>query len=216
MNDNQKKKVLLQLLLREFALEEVVPTSAIYECSMCENLQAFKRGERFIPCDACPQPNKDQGWYRTDDLVHFVTKNLNVEFERIETYSFKMAEFIATFAGNIWFVYFHVLWFSLWIAMNTGNGLFGIHMYDPYPFPFLVLVVSLEAIFLATFILIAQNIQTQRSELRAEIDYQVNLKTEKDVAEMLSILNDIREGHLVIRDGRVSFDQTKPKHRKRM
>jgi uncharacterized membrane protein len=55
------------------------------------------------------------------------------------------------------------------------------------------MIVSLEAIFLATFIMIAQNVQNKRSELRAELDYQTNIKSEKGIAEILALLRELKE-----------------------
>jgi len=200
------RKNIVKFLLKDHRQGDQVETSALYECSECEGLQAFKKGENFHACKDCNTNNPEQTWHGTEDLIDFVSKNLNTEFDRVETLSFKAAEIIADFAGNIHFVYFHVIWFGLWIFLNTGTGHFNIPMFDPYPFPFLVLVVSLEAIFLATFILIAQNMQSERSEIRADIDYRINLKTEKDVAEMLAILSDVREGKLVVsKNGKIEF-----------
>jgi len=203
--ESGEKKSLFQILQKTHVQGEVVPTSAIYECTLCHNITAFKQGEKFTVCPDCEVKKNDQGWYKTNELLYFVSKNLNTEFAKIENFSVRLAELIADFAGNIWFAWFHVFWFAAWIWMNTGHPLFGILNFDPYPFPFLVLVVSLEAIFLATFILIAQNILYQRGELRADLDYQTNIKVEKDVAEMLSILNDIREGRLTIKGKKVIF-----------
>src|SRR5262249_5885809 len=143
---------------------DVVPASAIYECSFCESITAFKHGETFLPCDDCNAPDDEQTWYRTNEFVRFVSKNVNTEFERIETFSLKLASLIADVAGNVWFVYFHIVWFGLWVYMNTGHVLWGLVNFDPYPFGLLTMVVSLEAIFLSTFILIIQNLQAQKSE----------------------------------------------------
>lgn len=193
---------------KPYAIRQNVPSSAIYECSACKNITAFRKGEKFTYCPDCPGRVKGQTWHRTNEFVYFVSRNVNTEFDRLRNASVRAAEFIADFAGNIWFAYFHVLWFCIWIWLNTGSRTgWAYGGFDPYPFPFLVLVVSLEAIFLATFILIAQNIQGTRSEIRADLDYRTNLKTEKDVAEMLSILNDIREGRMVVKGKRIVFDR---------
>ncbi len=195
----------------EFRLTEEVPTSAMYECSECEQITPFKKGENFTPCPDCSLPSHEQGWYKTNEVLHFVSKNLNSEFSHVEGWSVKLAQSIADFAGNIWFVWFHIIWFGSWIYLNTGSRnlmLYG--GFDPYPFQFLVLVVSLEAIFLATFILISQNILADKSEMRADLDYQVNLKVEKDVAESLNILSDLREGRLYVdKSGRIKLGEQK-------
>jgi uncharacterized membrane protein len=122
-----------------------------------------------------------------------VSKNLNTEFEKLETFSLKMADFIAEVSGTMGFVWFHAFWFGAWIALNTGLPKLGVVQWDPYPFGLLTMIVSLEAIILSTFILISQNRAAQKSELRAELDYQTNLKIEKDVAEILSMLEELRE-----------------------
>lgn len=188
-----RRKPMIRLTKSEYRNGDTVSVSAIYECSDCWNITAFKHGERFLPCEECERPDDDQHWFRTNQFLHFVTKNLNSEFENIESFSIHIADIIAELSGNIWFVLLHVIWFSLWIHINNGNPTFGIDPFDPYPYGLLTMVVSLEAIFLSMFILISQNRSSHKSELRAELDYQVNLKTEKDVSEVLSILREIRE-----------------------
>jgi len=75
--------------------------------------------------------------------------------------------------------------------MNTGWINPG-HEFDPYPFGLLTMIVSLEAIFLTTLVMVSQNVQAKRSELRAELDYQVNLKAEKEV---VAIHEELRENN---------------------
>src|SRR5262245_43942368 len=77
------------------------------------------------------------------------------------TFAKKAAELIAAFCGNIIFVYVHIVFFAMWIL---ANSVFLFVPFDPYPFTFLTLVVSLEAIFLSTFILISQNHETRLTE----------------------------------------------------
>jgi uncharacterized membrane protein len=193
MDMTKKKKIHIRLSRTNFYISNPVPRSAIYECSECENVSAFKKGEKFTECENCNPKIDGQYWERTNDFVRFVSKNLNTEYERIEGFGHKIADTIAEFAGNLWFVIFHIIWFGWWIHVNTGHSSFGLMDFDPYPFGLLTMIVSLEAIFLSTFILISQNRQSQKSELRAELDYQTNLNTEKDVAEVLSILRDLKE-----------------------
>jgi uncharacterized membrane protein len=99
-----------------------------------------------------------------------------------------LAERIAQFCGSMRFVWVHVLFFSSWIAFNLMPGLRHI---DPFPFTFLTLVVSLEAIFLSTFILISQNHDTQISERRNHLDLQINLLSEQENTKMIQILQAI-------------------------
>jgi uncharacterized membrane protein len=213
----KKRGKIIRLLKTEYKIGDMVPTSAIYECSECEKITAFRKAEVFLPCEE--DHSDEQHWYRTNQFVHFVSRNLNDEFEKIETRSLRFADWIAEVAGNIWFVYLHVIWYALWIWANTGGSVFGFSNFDPYPYGFLTMVVSLEAIFLSLFILISQNRSAQKSELRAELDYQTNLKTEKDVAEILSILNELREEDKlieqetseVLEDANILLETPKPK-----
>ena len=171
-----------------------VPSSGIYECSICGNYTAFRKGEMFTRCEDCPREKRDEQnqWYVTNLVIHFMSKNLNIEYERLQGFQIKVADRITEFAGTMGFVYFHVVWFAFWILGNAGAfGSWGV--FDPFPYRLLTMIVSLEAIFLATLIMISQNIANQRNELRAENDYRVNLKTEKEVAELLTMMREMRE-----------------------
>jgi len=86
------------------------------------------------------------------------------------------------------FVWVHVLWFGGWITFNLMPGTRHI---DPFPFTFLTLVVSLEAIFLSTFILISQNHDTRINEKRNHLDLQINLLSEQENTQMLTLLQQI-------------------------
>ena len=102
----------------------------------------------------------------------------------------RVAEAIANFCGSMTFVWVHVVWFGFWILLNLIPGLSHI---DPFPFTFLTLVVSLEAIFLSTFILISQNHDTKVSERRNHLDLQINLLSEQENTQMLMMLRAIAE-----------------------
>jgi uncharacterized membrane protein len=106
------------------------------------------------------------------------------------SFSDKGANFIARFCGSMTFVWVHVVWFTSWVAFNT---LPKEHHFDPYPFTFLTLVVSLEAIFLSTFILISQNHDARISERRNHLDLQINLLSEQENTKMLTMLERIGE-----------------------
>jgi uncharacterized membrane protein len=99
-----------------------------------------------------------------------------------------IAERIANFCGSMRFVWVHVIWFSGWVFFNLMPGIKHI---DPFPFTFLTLVVSLEAIFLSTFILISQNHDTQISERRNHLDLQINMLSEQENTKMIQMLQAI-------------------------
>ena len=100
----------------------------------------------------------------------------------------RVANFIAAFCGSMTFVWCHVALFAGWLAWNSLPGL---HHFDPYPFTFLTLCVSLEAIFLSSFILISQNYEMRVTERRNRLDLQIDLLAEQENTKMLQLLERI-------------------------
>ena len=107
----------------------------------------------------------------------------------------RLADAITDFSGNMAFVYLHVVWFGGWIGWNLGA--FGGKPFDPFPFGLLTMIVSLEAIFLATFVLISQNRISVESERRVNLDLQIGLLTEHELTRALKMLDEIQD-HLGI------------------
>jgi uncharacterized membrane protein len=102
----------------------------------------------------------------------------------------RLSDCIARFCGSMVFVWIHIIWYTGWIVYNV---LPVTRHFDPFPFPFLTLTVSLEAIFLTTFILISQNRQSQLDEQRNMLDLQINLLAEQENSKMLAMLAAIME-----------------------
>jgi len=106
----------------------------------------------------------------------------------------RISDSITRFSGSTAFVYLHVVWFGLWILLNIKL----IHLpyvseFDPFPFGLLTMIVSLEAIFLSTFVLISQNRMSSLSEKRAELDLQVNMLAEQKAAKTLELLEHVAQ-----------------------
>ncbi|MCX4817222.1 DUF1003 domain-containing protein [Streptomyces sp. NBC_01239] len=100
-----------------------------------------------------------------------------VVFARMRGTQDRVADAITAFAGTMLFVYIHAFWFAVWIALNEGLlGQAGI--FDPYPYGLLTMIVSLEAIFLSTFVMVSQNRQATRENVRADLDFETNLRSE--------------------------------------
>ncbi|MER6207307.1 DUF1003 domain-containing protein [Streptomyces sp. NPDC001642] len=100
-----------------------------------------------------------------------------VVFARMRGTQDRVADAITAFAGTMLFVYIHAFWFAVWIALNEGLlGQTGI--FDPYPYGLLTMIVSLEAIFLSTFVMVSQNRQATRENVRADLDFETNLRSE--------------------------------------
>lgn len=103
----------------------------------------------------------------------------------------RLADLITDFSGHMYFAYFHVIWFAIWILVNFG--LFGFKPFDPFPFGLLTMIVSLEAIFLATFVLISQNRLSAEADRRADLDLQMGLLTEHELTRALKMLDEIQD-----------------------
>lgn len=132
-----------------------------------------------------------------------MVRNLNEEFKKIQTVQDKVADKITSFAGSMSFVYLHALIFAIWILYNLIAKDSG---FDPFPFGLLTLIVSLEAIFLSTFVMLSQNRQNKQADLRSELDYEVNVKAEKEVAEIKELL---RQNQELLRQHREQMEKDK-------
>jgi uncharacterized membrane protein len=116
-----------------------------------------------------------------------VAINRNEQIRKLSTFGDKAADKVTALAGSTTFLVLNIIWFVSWILINTGA--FGEHLiFDEYPFGFLTMVVSLEAIILAVFVLISQNRQSKRSEIRAELDYIADLQADAEITTILRIL----------------------------
>jgi uncharacterized membrane protein len=89
----------------------------------------------------------------------------------------RVADRVTSFAGSLRFVYIHTVWFGVWILLNVG-ALGAALRFDRFPFGLLTMIVSLEAIFLSTFVMVSQNRQAERSDVRSQLDFETNLRAE--------------------------------------
>ncbi len=117
--------------------------------------------------------------------------NLRLKAAREQSLQDHIADVFTSFSGRMVFVYVHVVWFSVWILLNTGR--LGVHPFDPFPYGLLTMIVSLEAIFLSTFVLISQNRLSEESEHRADLDLHIGLLTEHELTRVLQMLDAIQE-----------------------
>jgi len=103
----------------------------------------------------------------------------------------RIADSITSFSGRMVFAYVHIVWFGVWILLNTGY--FGVRAFDPFPYGLLTMIVSLEAIFLSTFVLISQNRLGEETERRADLDLHIGLLTEHELTRVLQMLDVIQD-----------------------
>jgi CRP/FNR family cyclic AMP-dependent transcriptional regulator len=129
---------------------------------------------------------------RADELLRArVSRNVNEEFEEKITPVQRVADAIAWFSGSVPFLVLHVAWFVIWVSINTMH--LGVRQFDPFPFGLLTMIVSLEAIFLSCLVLIAQDRQSVKDRVRSDIEYEVNVKAELEVAHLHEKIDHLQE-----------------------
>lgn len=120
-----------------------------------------------------------------------VSRNVNEEMEDKLPALQRIADWIAWFSGSMHFLILNGVWFIVWIVINMVPT--GLPQFDPFPFGLLTMIVSLEAIFLSCFVLISQNRQAAKDKIRADIEYDVNIKAELEVSHLHEKVDHIHE-----------------------
>lgn len=134
---------------------------------------------------------------RNPNLADVVERNIctliefRQQFERSKNLQDRIADVLTAFSGSMLFVYLHALWFGVWMAINLGWV--GIKPFDPFPFGLLTMIVSLEAIFLSTFVLVTQNRMGAIADRRADLDLQINLLSEYEITRILTLVDAIAD-----------------------
>src|SRR5215471_3994376 len=146
----------------------------------------------------------------TDELLrHTATRNVNVEEAAQLTLADRAADLIAEFGGSWKFIIAAVLFVNIWVWINMWLAWIGKINFDPYPFLLLSTAINVLSVLQAPIILMSQNRQSHKDRLRAEIDYQVNLKNELALNEILERLKALEHKY---RDQTVDeYDVTKIK-----
>jgi CRP/FNR family cyclic AMP-dependent transcriptional regulator len=127
----------------------------------------------------------------TDELLRTqVSRNLNVEEEETLTFGQHLADRVATFGGSWPFIIIFGLFMTFWMGANVYLAT---RSFDPFPFILLNLALSALAALQAPVIMMSQNRQASKDRLRADLDYEVNLKSELEIAHMHSKVDRIYE-----------------------
>ncbi|MCU1455291.1 MAG: hypothetical protein JWN46_3437 [Acidimicrobiales bacterium] len=132
-----------------------------------------------LTCPACRVIDLADG---TEDgklykVGHYHAKNERRLVRALLKAQDRAADRVTNFAGSLNFVYLHSVWFGIWILINVG--MIGVSAeFDKFPFGLLTMIVSLEAIFLSTFVMVSQNRQAARADVRSELDFENNLRSE--------------------------------------
>lgn len=127
-------------------------------------------------------------------LRHTASRNANDDEQDNRTLVLKTADWIAEFSGSLNFLFLHAGLFFVWIILNIHPLVdTKIGGFDPFPFGLLTMAVSLEAIFLSVFVLLSQSRQVERDKRRNDIEFDVNLKSEMQIAHMHEKIDHINE-----------------------
>ena len=132
-----------------------------------------------LSCPACriidqADGVEDGNLYKVE---HYQTRNERTLVGALRRAQDRAADQITSFAGSLNFVYIHSVWFGIWVLLNIG--VLGASLeFDKFPFGLLTMIVSLEAIFLSTFVMVSQNRQAARADIRSELDFETNLRSE--------------------------------------
>ena len=131
----------------------------------------------------------------TDELLrHSATRNVNVEEAAQFTFADRAADILAEFGGSWKFIISAVLFFNLWVLINTW--LLADSAFDAYPYLLLSTAINMLAVLQAPIILMSQNRQSHKDRLRSEIDYQINLKNELALNEIIQRLKTLEREYL--------------------
>jgi len=204
IKDKEGQKVVLEQvqpgeLFGELSLLDEAPRSASAIATQNTTLYVIDRTDLEILVAAHPAAALDmlsalgKRLRLSNSLVGERTlRNANVEAAEATTLGQRISDFLTHIAGDIRFVYFSLIWFFVWIVLNT-RVIPGVEPFDPFPFGLLTMVVSLEAIFLSLFVLISQNRQAERDKVRNDIEYEVNLRAEIEVRQVFVRIDDLQQ-----------------------
>ena len=142
--------------------------------------------EKTIICPMCGGENPEDAVFCGNHLCHkalgefkYVLEELQAKKNWIE----KLADKVTNFIAKPHFIVIHLLWFAVWILANEGY-LGQLRNFDEYPYSLLGIILAIEAVFITGFLLISQNHQANYSEKRAELDYEINIRSYRKLVEL--------------------------------
>ncbi len=156
---------------------------------MMETLQRLKP----IVCPVCKAENPPDAVFcggprcrKALGEFKYIIEEVAAETSRIE----RLADTVTSFTGRPHFVTAHLVWFAAWVLLNSGL-IVAFEIFDAYPFSLLGIILSVEAILITSFLLISQNRQNVHAEKRAELDYEVNVRSYRKIRDLQDTLEAI-------------------------
>ena len=144
----------------------------------------------MITCPTCGTANADDAVFCANDACHKALGPFRYAAEELDLrarWHERLAERVVGWVGHSAFFAVHLLWFVVWWAINAGS-VRGIHPFDLDPYGLLGILLAGEAILLTGFVLISQNRQQAKFELKVELDYEVNVRTYREVQAIAEAL----------------------------
>jgi uncharacterized membrane protein len=136
-------------------------------------------------------PEREQRILRRIAKRIVISENVNEQFHEKLTVGQRLADKVAAFGGSWTFIIIFALTLAAWVLLNT-RALPSREIFDPYPFIFLNLILSMLAAIQAPVIMMSQNRQTSKDRLAAANDYDVNLKAELEIMNLHEKIDDLR------------------------
>ncbi|ESS72462.1 putative membrane protein [Methyloglobulus morosus KoM1] len=171
-------------------------------CAIPDDLSPSER-EGIIICPACGGANPKDAVFCVSHQCHkalgefkYVLEELQAQKNWIE----KLADKVTHFIAKPHFIIIHMLWFAVWIMANEGY-LGHLPYFDEYPYSLLGIILAIEAVFITGFLLISQNHQSAYSEKRAELDYEVNIRSYRKLIELEKRLDSLESKNPIGREG---------------
>ena len=139
-----------------------------------------------IACPMCGLENAGDAVFCANEACHKALGGFRYALEELEArkhWHETLAERVTGFIGKPRFFVFHILWFVVWIGVNSGLVALA-RQFDTYPFSLLGILLSAEAVLVTGFILIRENQQNAYADKRAEIDYEISVRTYREIVAM--------------------------------
>ncbi len=133
-----------------------------------------------------PSPTEKEH-FTPEDLQQGLTSRIDFE----KNFSDKLADFITSKLGTVFFLNANVVFFVIWMLYNLGY--FPYKAIDPYPFQLLTTMVSLEAIFLSIIVLISQNRAGRIADIRQQLDFEIDVRSEDEITAILKMVSEIKQ-----------------------
>jgi uncharacterized membrane protein len=159
-------------------------------------------GPQPIICPVCHGENPPDAVFCGNPECHKALGEFRYVIEELAASSTlleRLADKVTAFTGRPHFVTVHVLWFAAWVVLNSG-AVVAIAVFDAYPFSLLGIILSVEAILITSFVLISQNRQNAYQDRRAELDYEVNVRSYRKLGEIQAALAQVMERLAVLEE----------------